>query len=101
MTTIVILRHRSNAADYERVMRSRHADFDVITEISAKEGCLHHRVAVSDEDQELVIIDERPDAESYNRFSRNPVVIDILRGWELEDPPETAYYRTIHDPTDF
>jgi quinol monooxygenase YgiN len=101
MTAIVIARYRSNAADYERIAQVRHADFDVLKEIAVAEGCLHHRVAVSDEDQEVILIDEWPDAEAYNRFALNPAVINILRGWALEDPPETDYFRLIHDPAEF
>jgi quinol monooxygenase YgiN len=101
MTAIVIARYRSSAADYERLGRLRHADFDTLLEIARAEGCLHHRVAVSDEDREVILIDEWPDEDAYNRFALNPAAIDILRGWALEDPPETDYYRLIHDPAEF
>jgi quinol monooxygenase YgiN len=101
MTAIVIARYRSNAADYERVASFRHADFDALTEIARAEGCLHHRVAVSDDDNEVILIDEWPDAEAYNRFALNPAVVDILRRFALLDPPETDYYRSIPDPAEF
>jgi quinol monooxygenase YgiN len=101
MTAIVILRYRSDAAAYERVLRFHRADFDVLTEIARAEGCLHHRVAVSDDDRQLVVVDEWPDTDAYNRFSSNPAVIEILRGWALDDPPTTDYYRSLHDQTDF
>jgi len=101
MTAIVITRYKSSAADYERVARLRPRDFDALSVIAKAEGCLHHQVAVSDDDRDVILIDEWPDKEAYNRFALNPAVVDLLRGWSLEDPPETDYYRLIHDPAEF
>lgn len=101
MTAIVITRYKSEADDYQRVVRRQPGDFDVLAEIARAEGCLHHRVAVSDDDGDVILIDEWPDKEAYNRFTLNPAVVDVLRGLALEDPPETFYYRAIPDPVEF
>ena len=101
MTAIVITRLKSHAADWERATRSRPGEFDVLSEMAKAEGCLHHRVAVSDDDRDVILIDEWPDEEAYNRFALNPTVIDLLQGLALQDPPETDYYRSIKDPAEF
>jgi quinol monooxygenase YgiN len=92
-----------NAADYQRVAHRRPGDFEALAEIAKAEGCLHHRVALGDDDDnEVILIDEWPDKQAYDRFTLNPAVLDILQGLALdEDPPETDYYRAIPDPGEF
>jgi quinol monooxygenase YgiN len=101
MTAIVITRYKSEAADYERVTHRQPGDFDVLAEIAKAEGCLHHRAAVSDDNRDVILIDEWPDKAAYDRFALNPAVIDVLRGMALVDPPETDYYHLIRDPAEF
>jgi heme-degrading monooxygenase HmoA len=101
MTAIVIARYRSNAAEFERTGRRRPGDFEALAELASAEGCLHHRVAVGDDDRDVISINEWPDAEAFNRFSVNPAVIDILQAWGLDDPPQADYYHTIDSPGEF
>ena len=101
MTAIVINRYRTTAAEIERGAHARHSDGEALAEIARAEGCLHHRLAVSDDDQEVIIIDEWQDEEAYNRFSLNPAVIEIVTRFGLAEPPESDYYRTIYDVGEF
>jgi quinol monooxygenase YgiN len=101
MTAIVIARYSSSAAEFERTGRRRPGDFEALAELARAEGCLHHRVAVSDNDRHVITINDWPDAEAFNRFSVNPAVIDILRAWGLDDPPQADYYHTIDSPGEF
>jgi len=101
MTAIVINRYRTTAAEIERGFHTRHTDGEALAEIARAEGCLHHRLAVSDDDQEVIIIDEWQDEEAYNRFSLNPAVIEIVTRFGLAEPPESDYYRTIYDVGEF
>jgi hypothetical protein len=56
---------------------------------------------VSDDNQEVIIIDEWLDEEAYNRFSLNPAVIELVARFGLHEPPESDYYRTIYDVGEF
>jgi quinol monooxygenase YgiN len=96
MTAIVIIRYRTTEAEIEGAERDRRSDVEAIAEIARAEGCLDHRMAVSDDDREVIMIDEWPDEEAYNRFALNPTVIELVRRFGLHDPPESDYYRRIY-----
>jgi len=98
---IALLRRRGPSGDLGAVARRRPGDFEALAELASAERCLHHRVAVSDDNRDVISINEWPDAEAFNRFSVNPAVVDILRAWGLNDPPEADYYRTIYSPGEF
>jgi quinol monooxygenase YgiN len=101
MTAIVMTRYRTTVAEFEAAERSGRGELRALAQAARTEGCLHHRVAGSDDDREVVIIDEWQDEEAYNRFMLNPAVVEILRRLGLHDPPESDYYRTIYDPIEF
>jgi quinol monooxygenase YgiN len=44
--------------------RDRRSDVEAIAEIARAEGCLDHRMAVSDDDREVIMIDEWEDEEA-------------------------------------
>jgi quinol monooxygenase YgiN len=101
MTAIVIVRYRTTESQIAGVERSRPGDVEALAEIARAEGCLHHRVAVSDDDREVIMIDEWEDEDAYNRFALSPDVIEITNRFGLHDPPESDYYRTIDGAAEF
>jgi quinol monooxygenase YgiN len=101
MTAIVINRYRTNAAEIESGARALHRDVEALGEMARAAGCLHHRVAASDDDLEVIMIDEWQDEETFNRFVLSPDVIEIVERFGLQEPPESDYYRTIYDVGEF
>jgi quinol monooxygenase YgiN len=101
MTAIVINRYRTNAAEIEGGTRARQRDVEAIAEIARAAGCLHHRIAVSDDDREVIMIDEWQDEEAFNRFALNPDAIEIVARFGLDEPPESHYYRTMYGVGEF
>ena len=101
MTAIVINRYRTTAAELESRTHARHSDIEALAEIARAEGCLHHRVAISDDNREVIMIDEWQDEKAYNRFALNPAVIEIVTRLGLQEPPESDYYRTMYDVGEF
>lgn len=101
MTAIVINRYRTNAAVIEEGARAGRGNVEALAEMARAGGCLHHRVAVSDDNREIIMIDEWQDEEAYNRWALKPDVIEIVTRFGLNEPPESDYYRAIYGVGEF
>jgi heme-degrading monooxygenase HmoA len=101
MSVIVILRIPGNPGDLEayaagpggEVMRR-------IAEAGKAAGAIRHTFAGSD--NEVLVIDEWPDEQSFQAFfASQPEIADVMRGGGAQGPPETNFYRKLSTPDQF
>ena len=101
MSVIVILRIPGNPGDLEgyaagpggEVMRR-------IAEAGKAAGAIRHTFAGSD--NEVLVIDEWPDEQSFQAFfASQPEIADVMRDGGAQGPPETNFYRKLSTPDQF
>jgi hypothetical protein len=101
MSVIVILRVPGNPADLEayaagpggEVMRR-------IAEAGKAVGAIRHSFAAGD--NEVLVIDEWSDAESFNSFfASEPEIADVMRDGGAKGAPEVTFYRKLNTPDQF
>ena len=66
MSVIVIGHMTVDPANVEALWRDRRADFEAVAAAAKQVGAIHHQWAFGD--NEVVIIDEWPDAASFEQF---------------------------------
>jgi hypothetical protein len=101
MAVIAILRIPGNPADLEsyaagpggEVMRS-------VSAAGKAAGAVRHIFAGGD--NEVLVIDEWPDEESFQKFFANhPEIADVMRDGGAQGPPETTFYRVLNTTDQF
>lgn len=87
-------------ANVEKLWAERAADFESIREAAKAAGALHHRWGFGDD--YVVIIDEWPDAESFqNFFSGHPQIGELMQAGGVEGPPEFTIVEARQGPDEF
>jgi hypothetical protein len=101
MSVIVILRIPGNPADLERYASGDGGDvMRRIAEAGKAAGAIRHIFAGSD--NEVLVIDEWPDEQSFQAFFAGQAEIaDVMRDGGAQGPPETSFYRKLDTPDQF
>lgn len=101
MSVIVILRIPGKPADLEDYAAGPGGE--VMRRIAAAgkaAGAIRHIFAGSD--NEVVVIDEWPDEQSFQVFfASQPEIADVMRDGGAQGPPETTFYRKLSTPDQF
>jgi heme-degrading monooxygenase HmoA len=101
MSVLVILRIKGDPADLERyaggpggeVMRR-------ISEAGRGAGAVSHHFAGGD--NEMLVVDEWPDEQSFRDFFNGQLEIaDVMRDGGAQGPPEISIYRVLSTPDQF
>ena len=86
MSVIVIGHMTVDPANVEKLWRDRKADFEAIAKEAKAAGALHHQWAFGD--GQVVIIDEWPDAASFQRFFETQAKIpELMAEGGVQGPP--------------
>jgi|ERR1041384_3707679 hypothetical protein len=101
MSVIAILRIPGNPKDLENYAAGPGGD--VMSRIAAAgkaAGAIRHIFAGGD--NEVLVIDEWPDEQSFQAFfASQPEIADVMRDGGAQGPPETTFYRTLNTPDQF
>jgi heme-degrading monooxygenase HmoA len=101
MSVIVILRVPGNPADLERYAAG--AGGEIMQRVAAAgkaAGAVRHSFAGGD--NEILVVDEWPDEQSFQAFfAGQPEIADVMRDGGAQGPPEVSVYRTLHTPDQF
>jgi hypothetical protein len=101
MSTIVILRIPGNPADLERYAAGPGGDVMRQIALAGKAaGAIHHSFAGGS--NEVLVIDEWPDQESFEKFFAGETdIADVMRDGGAQGPPEMSFYRKLNTPDQF
>jgi hypothetical protein len=100
MSVIVIGRMKVDPANVEKLWADRKADFDAVAAAAKQAGAIHHRWAFGD--GEVLIIDEWPDADSFNGFfSSQTKIADLMAAGGVQGPPDFTIVEAKKGPDEF
>lgn len=90
MSVLVIATMKADPAAFERVHKERADDFRSVMADAKKAGAIHHRFGFGN-DGTVTIIDEWPDAESFQKFfGGHPVIGSLTQDVGVPGPPEVT-----------
>jgi hypothetical protein len=100
MSVIVIGRMTVDPANVEKLWADRKADFESIAAAAKDAGAIHHRWGFGD--GEVTIIDEWPDAASFQAFFESQALIgDLMQAAGVQGPPQFDIYESKEAPDQF
>lgn len=101
MSVMVILRIQGNPADLERYAAGPGGDImRRIGEAGKSAGAVRHRFAGGD--NEVLVVDEWPDEQSFHAFfASQPEIADVMRDGGAQSAPEISFYRILDTPDQF
>jgi hypothetical protein len=101
MSVIVVLRIPGNPADLEQYASGPGGDvMRRISEAGKAAGAIRHTFAGGD--NEVLVIDEWPDEQSFQTFFESQSEIaDVMRDGGAQGPPQTSFYRKLNTPDQF
>jgi len=101
MSVIVTIRIPGNPDDLQRYANGPGGDvMRRIADAGKAAGAIHHQFAAGD--GEIVVVDEWPDAQSFQDFFANqPEIPDVMREGGAQGPPEITVYRLLDTPDRF
>ena len=86
MSVIVIGHMVVDPANVEKLWRDRKADFEAVAQAAKAAGALHHQWGFGQ--GQVVIIDEWPDAASFQAFFEGQALIgELMRAGGVQGPP--------------
>jgi hypothetical protein len=101
MSVIVVLRIPGNPADLESYAAGPGGQ--VLSGISAEAkalGAIRHTFAAGD--NEIIVIDEWPDAQTFESFfNGQPEIPSVMASAGAQGPPQTSIYRKLDTPDQF
>jgi hypothetical protein len=100
MSVIVVGHMKVDPANVEKLWRDRKADFENIAKEAKAAGATHHRWGFGD--GQVVIIDEWPDAASFQNFFESQATIpELMQAAGVQGPPEFEILEAKTAPDEF
>ena len=100
MSVAVIARLQVDPNALVELFTTKKDVFEGVAKIAKQAGVLHHQFLLGD--GEVLILDEWPDAESFQRFfSSNTDVAALMADAGVQGPPEISVYATTDSPDKF
>lgn len=101
MSVIVIVRIKGNPADLERYAAGPGGDImKRIGDAGRAAGAVRHAFAGGD--GEVLVVDEWPDEQTFQRFfGGHAEIADVMRDGGAQGPPEISVYRKLDTPDQF
>ena len=100
MAVIVLGRMQADPANIQKLWKDRADDFKAVQKAAMAAGAIHHRWGLGD--GFIVIIDEWPDAASFeNFFSSNAAIPELMQAGGVQGPPEFTIVESATGPDEF
>ena len=99
--SVIVIGHMSvDPANVERLWRDNRADFEAIAAAARSAGAIHHQWGFGD--GQVVIIDEWPDAESFQQFFEGqPKIAELMAAGGVQGPPTFEIIESKTGPDSF
>lgn len=102
MSVIMGLRISVDPERFERVVMSDPGRVIAIAERARQAGATHHRFLVNAEADEILVVDEWPDAASFYAFYEDSDDVDELMGEAgVNGEPKPTFWRELDTPDRF
>jgi hypothetical protein len=100
MSVIVVGRMTADPAKVEQLWADRKADFEAVAQEAKAAGATHHRWAFGD--GFVMIIDEWPDADTFQTFfGSNATIPALMEAAGVQGPPEFQIGEAKQAPDEF
>ena len=100
MSVIVIGKMVTDPANIEKLWADRKADFEAVAEEAKAAGAIHHRWGFGD--GYTVIVDEWPDAASFQSFfGSNTTIPELMQAGGVQGQPEFTIVEAKSAPDEF
>jgi hypothetical protein len=101
MSVIVVLRFPGNPADLERYAAGPGGQImQGISAAGKAAGAIRHMFGAGD--NEVILIDEWPDEQSFQAFfASQPEIPNVMRDGGAQGPPQMSFYRRLDTPDQF
>jgi hypothetical protein len=102
MSVMMGLRLSVDPANFERALMSDPERLTRISERAKQHGAIHHRFFVNEGGGEVLVVDEWPDADSFQRFFQaSPDIGEMMGEAGLSHEPEPVFWRELDTPDKF
>ena len=100
MSVIVIGRMTVDPANVEKLWKDNKADFEAVAKEAKAAGAMHHRWGFGD--GYVTIIDEWPDAASFQKFFEGTAKIgELMQAGGVQGPPDFTIVEAKTGPDEF
>ena len=100
MSVIVVGKMSVDPASVTKVWEDRKEDFQAVQKEAIAAGAIHHRWGF--DDGFVVIVDEWPDATSFQQFFQsNPKIPSLMQEAGVQGPPEFTIVESVTSPDQF
>lgn len=87
---------------FEEVVASRPDTFVEVAQRGKQQGAIHHAFYASEAGDEVLVVDEWPDAESFQRFfSSSPEIGELMQEAGVTSEPQPVFWRELDTPDKF
>jgi quinol monooxygenase YgiN len=99
MAVVVIARMKLDPASLEEAFTANRSVFEAVSADAKKAGATRHQFVAGD--GEVVIIDEWPDAQSFQQFFADPRIAELMQQTGVAGPPDISIYTAMDSPDRF
>ena len=100
MSVIVVGKLQADPASIQKLWKDREADFKAVRKEAEAAGALHHRWGIGD--GFVMLIDEWPDAASFEKFfNGNATIPQLMQQAGVQGPPEFTIVEAATGPDEF
>jgi heme-degrading monooxygenase HmoA len=102
MSVMMGMRVVVDPARFEEVVNSNRERLMEISERGRQAGAIHHRFFANEAGGEILIVDEWPDAESFQRFfESSPDIGEMMGEAGVTEQPTPVFWRELETPDRF
>ncbi len=96
MSVMMGLRMEVDPSRFEEVLKGNEQRFVEIAQRGKEHGAIHHRFYASESGGEVLVVDEWPDTDSFNRFfSSTPEIGELMAQAGLRNEPQPVFWREL------
>jgi hypothetical protein len=100
MSVCVVVKLKADRANLEGLFFSQHDVFVDVSQDGRRQGAVHHLFAASD--GEIIIVDEWPSAEAFERFFHGDErIAKLMADGGVHGAPEVSVYEILDSPDRF
>ena len=102
MSVMMGLRIEVDPNRFEETVKSNTERLQTISERSKQHGAIHHAFYASEAGDEVLVVDEWPDAESFRKFfSSSPDIGEMMAEAGVRNQPQPVFWRELDTPDKF
>jgi quinol monooxygenase YgiN len=103
MSVLVIAKFYGDQTQFQNAVSDRADEFRDWSDLSQKQGAIHHRFGLSPDGQSVIVVDEWESEEDFESFFSNPKLQQFIAGIgaDMSRPPEITFAKAMESPDQF